>query len=100
LDIAPIGHASKTASAIKPVCQGSGAGELHRRVSVGIVRRMGAVKRACLRLGAAATMSLLLSLAVMMFLVEAPQVGTWFLASSALGGAAYATAVVAAYFEQ
>ncbi len=61
---------------------------------------MGSVRRACMRLGAAATASLLLSVAVMMFLVEAPQVGTWFLASSALAGAAYATALVAAYFER
>jgi len=61
---------------------------------------MGVVKRACLRLGIAATISLLLAFGVMMFLVEAPQVGTWFMASAALAGAAYVTASVAAYFEQ
>lgn len=52
-----------------------------------------------MRLGIAATISLLLALAVMMFLVEAPQVATWFMASAALAAAAYLTAVVAAYLE-
>lgn len=61
---------------------------------------MGLVRRACVRLGIMATVSLLLSLAVMMFLVEAPQVATWFLASAALAGASYLVALVAAYFEQ
>jgi hypothetical protein len=59
---------------------------------------MGAVQRACMRLGVAATVSLLLALVVMMFLVEAPQVGTWFMASAALAGSAYLTALVASYF--
>ena len=67
---------------------------------VGIVRRMGSVKRACLRLGIAATVSLLVALAVLMFLVEAPQVGTWFLASAALAAASFLTALIAAHFEQ
>ena len=61
---------------------------------------MGSVKRACMRLGIAATISLLLALGVMMFLVEAPQVATWFIASAALAAGAYVTASVAAYFEQ
>ena len=61
---------------------------------------MGSVKRACMRLGNAATVSLLVALGVMMFLVEAPQVGTWFMASAVLAAGAYATASVAAYFEQ
>lgn len=60
---------------------------------------MGSVKRACMRLGNAATLSLLLALAVMMFLVEAPQVGTWFMASAALAAGAYLTALIAAHFE-
>ena len=67
---------------------------------VGIVRRMGSVKRACLRLGIAATVSLLVALAVLMFLVEAPPVGTWFLASAALAAASFLTALIAAHFEQ
>jgi hypothetical protein len=53
-----------------------------------------------MRLGIAATISLLLALGVMMFLVEAPQVATWFIASAALAAGAYVTASVAAYFEQ
>jgi len=61
---------------------------------------MGSVKRACLRLGIAATISLLLALGVMMFLAEAPQVASWFMASAALAAGAYATASVAAYFDQ
>ena len=61
---------------------------------------MGSVRRACLRLGIAATISLLLALVVMMFLVEAPQVGTWFAASAVLAGTSYVTALVAAYFER
>jgi hypothetical protein len=65
-----------------------------------MVRTMGSVKRACLRLGAAATLSLLLALVVMMFLVETPQVGTWFAASAALAAGSYLTALVAAYFER
>lgn len=61
---------------------------------------MGSVKRGCVWLGSAATVSLLVALAVMMFLVEAPQVGTRFLVSSVLAVSAYATALVAAYFER
>ena len=61
---------------------------------------MGSVKRACLWLGIAATVSLLCALAVMMFLVEAPSVGTWFLASAALAAASYLTALIATHFEQ
>ena len=76
------------------------SGELQARQGVGIVRRMGSVKRACLRLGIAATMSLLFALGVMMLLVEAPQVGTWFLASAALAAASFVTALIAAHFEQ
>ena len=61
---------------------------------------MGSVTRACLRLGIVATISLLLALIVMMFLLEAPQVGTWFVASAVLAAAAYLTAVVAAHLER
>jgi len=61
---------------------------------------MGAIKRACVRLGIAATASLVLSVAVMMFLVEVPQVATWFLASAALVAGSYLAALTAAYFEQ
>ncbi len=50
-------------------------------------------------LGTVATVSLVLSLAVMLFLVETPQVATWFLASAALAAAAYLTALAVAYFE-
>jgi hypothetical protein len=52
-----------------------------------------------MRLGIAATISLLLALMVMMFLVEAPQMGTWFMASAALAAGAYGSALIAAYFE-
>lgn len=76
------------------------AGQLQAPRGAGIVRRMGSVKRACLRLGIAATVSLLFALAVMMFLVEAPPVGTWFLASAALAAGSYLMALIAAYFEQ
>ncbi len=82
----------------RPWCSCS-TDELQAAKGVGIVRRMGSVKRACMRLGIAATISLLLALAVMMLLVEAPQVGIWFIASAALAAAAYLTALVAAYFE-
>jgi len=61
---------------------------------------MVSVKRACMRLGIAATISLLMALAVMLFLVEAPQVATWFAASAALAAGAYGTALVAAHFER
>jgi hypothetical protein len=74
--------------------------ELQALGGVGIVQRMGSIKRACLRLGMAATVSLLGALAIMLFLVEAPQIGTWFLASAALAGAAFLTALIAAHFEQ
>jgi hypothetical protein len=60
---------------------------------------MAPIRRACLRLGAAATGSLLLSMMVMMFLVETPQVSTWFLASASLAALAYGAALVARYFE-
>ena len=76
------------------------ADELQACRGVGIVRRMGSVKRACLRLGIAATVSLLFALAVMMFLVEAPPVATWFLASAALAAASYLTALIAGYLER
>ncbi len=58
---------------------------------------MEAVRRACMRLGLAATISLLLATAVMMFVVEAPQITTWFVASAALAGLAFGSAVVTAY---
>lgn len=61
---------------------------------------LAAVRRSCTRLGAAALVSLLLSTLVMMFLADAPQVATWFLASAVLAGLAYATAIVAAYLER
>lgn len=73
---------------------------MHAAVTLGIVHAMGSVRRACMRLGIVATVSLLLALAVMMFLVETPQVGRWFLASAALAAGAYLTALVAAHFEQ
>jgi len=60
---------------------------------------MRAIKRACLRLGVVATISLLLAFVVMMFLVEAPQVGRWFAASAVVALASYVTALVAAHFE-
>jgi hypothetical protein len=53
-----------------------------------------------MRLGLAATLSLLLALAVMTFLTETPQVGTWFMASAALAGGAYLTALVVNFLEQ
>ena len=104
-DIVPAGDGSKTKLFIKPLagcnrdidCRS--ADELQPVRGVGIVRAMDSVRRACMRLGIAATISLLLALAVMMFLVEAPQVATWFMASAALAAAAYLTAVVAAYLE-
>jgi hypothetical protein len=74
--------------------------ELQALGGVGIVLPMGSIKRACLRLGVAATVSLVCALAIMLFLVEAPQVGTWFLASAALAAASFLTAVIAAHFEQ
>jgi hypothetical protein len=52
-----------------------------------------------MRLGIAATVSLLLSLGVLMFLVETPPVATWFIASAALAALSYSAALVAAYFE-
>lgn len=58
------------------------------------------VRRVCLRLGLVATASLLLSLIVMMFVVETPQVGTWFVLSALLAAGAYGTAVLAAYLER
>jgi hypothetical protein len=63
-------------------------------------RRMASVKRACVWLGAAATLSLFLSLAVMLLLFEAPQVATWFGASAVLAGLAFATAVLAHWLER
>ena len=65
-----------------------------------MVRAMGTVRRACLRLGTAATGSLVLSLVVLTFLVETPPIAKWFLASAALAGLSYAAALVAAHFEQ
>jgi hypothetical protein len=61
---------------------------------------MSSVKRACLRLGAVAIVSMVLSLAVMSFLIEAQPVATWFLASATLAGLSYAVAIVAGHFEQ
>jgi HD-like signal output (HDOD) protein len=69
-------------------------------VCLGMVRHMGTVRRACMRLGLAATASLLLSLVVMMLLVETPQIARWFLASAALAGLSYGAALLAAHFEQ
>lgn len=65
-----------------------------------MVRHMEAVRRACMRLGIVATISLILALVVMMFVFEAPQVATWFLASAALAGGSFVAALVAALFEQ
>jgi len=61
---------------------------------------MGSVKRACLGLGVAATISLLVSLVVMMFLFETPQIATWFSASAALAGLAFVSALIAHHFER
>ena len=61
---------------------------------------MGAVKQACLWLGIAASISLVLSLSVMLFLFETPQVATWFGASAALAGLSFVTALAAHYLEQ
>ena len=58
-----------------------------------------AIRRACLWLGALATVSLLLALAVMLFLYETPQTARWFLASAALAGVSYLTALLAARWE-
>lgn len=58
------------------------------------------MKRACLRLGAAAMISMVVSLAVMSFLVEAQPIATWFLASATLAGLSYAVAIAVGYFEQ
>ncbi len=77
-----------------------GVGELQPPVCLGMVAPMGTVRRACMRLGIVATGSLLMSLAVMMLLVETPQIAEWFLASAALAGLSYAAALVAAYLEQ
>ena len=60
---------------------------------------MGSVQRGCMRLGMAAVLSLFLSLTVLMFVVEAPVVVTWFLASAALAALSYAAAIAAAYLE-
>ena len=67
---------------------------------VDMVTPMATVRRACMRLGIAATGSLLLSLGVLMFLVETPPVATWFIASAGLAALSYGTAMVAAYFER
>ena len=61
---------------------------------------MAAVRRACMRLGNAATVSLLLSLIVLLLVDAAPSVARWFLASAALAGLSYATAVVTVYLER
>jgi hypothetical protein len=53
-----------------------------------------------MRLGGAATLSLLGSLVVMSCIAETPQVGAWFLASAALAGLAYGTAILAACCER
>lgn len=58
------------------------------------------VRRGCMRLGGAATLSLLGSLVVMSCIAETPQVGAWFLASAALAGLAYGTAILAACCER
>jgi hypothetical protein len=60
---------------------------------------LAAIRRGCVRLGAVATASLLLALTTLMFLVEAPPVVTWFIASAALAGLCYAVALVAALCE-
>jgi hypothetical protein len=61
---------------------------------------MSSVKRACLRVGAAAMISMVLALAVMSFLLEARPIATWFLASATLAGLSYAVAIAVGYFEQ
>ena len=61
---------------------------------------MAPIQRACMRLGLAATVSLLLSMTVMTFLMEAPQVSTWFLASASLAALSYVAALVAGYLGQ
>ena len=64
-----------------------------------MVARMAAVRRACLALGIAATLSLLVALVVMMFLFETRPVATWFIASAALAGLSFGAALIAAYLE-
>ena len=64
------------------------------------VARMRSVRQACVWLGTCSLVSLFLALGVLMFLLEARSVVTWFVASAALAGLAYAAALVAAYFEQ
>jgi hypothetical protein len=76
------------------------AGKLQRPACLDMVAHMSTVRRACMRLGIAATVSLFASFAVMMFLVETQQVAKWFLASSVLAGLSYAAALVAAHFER
>lgn len=74
--------------------------ELQARSGLGMVRFMNAVRRACMRLGNVATASFLLSLAVLLLVDAAPAVAKWFLASAALAGLSYATAILAAYIDQ
>jgi hypothetical protein len=75
-------------------------GELQAPPGLGMVRTMNAVRRACMRLGYAATASFLLSLAVLLLVDAAPAVAKWFLASAVLAGLSYATALLAAYIDQ
>lgn len=65
-----------------------------------MVRAMDSVRRACVRLGTVALLSVVLSLLVMLFVIETRQVARWFVASAALAGAAYVTAAVAAYLDR
>jgi hypothetical protein len=65
-----------------------------------MVRSMNAVRRACMRLGNVATVSFSLSLAVMLLVDAAPTVAKWFLASAALAGLSYGTAILVAYIDQ
>ena len=60
---------------------------------------MAAVRRACVRLGVMAMASLLVSLIVLMFLVEAPIVVTWFIASAALTLLAFGSAAAVSFWE-
>jgi hypothetical protein len=60
----------------------------------------GSVTRACLRLGAAATVSALVSLVVVLFLAESPPVATWFLASAVLAALVFTAALLCAYLER
>ncbi len=56
--------------------------------------------RTFLWLGIAASVSLLLALAVMTLVVDAPQIARWFLASAIVAGVSFLAAVITSRWEQ